>query len=158
MSPTLTNRVLFLLSLAGAGITLYLTFAHYRAWTVPCVGTSSGCEYVLNHRTAKGFGLPYLNVLPTATYGLFMYLALLGMSFARAATESPERARRISAMQLGIVSLAMLVEVYLVYLMGMTIHAWCQWCLASGGVIVAMFVTLLVERKLLQHLPEGETA
>jgi uncharacterized membrane protein len=32
---------------------------------------------------------------------------------------------------------------YLTYLEGAVIHAWCRWCLASAAIITAIFVTSL---------------
>src|SRR5438552_10318141 len=84
------NRIISFLSMAGAGISGYLTLAHLRAVELGC-SKIHGCEEVAQHWSAKGFGIPALQAIPTAAFGILMYLALLALAFMRAAADSVER-------------------------------------------------------------------
>src|SRR5437773_1076716 len=96
MNPVASNRIVFILSLAGAGLGVYLTLAHLHAVGLPCTITH-GCEEVMNDKFAKGFGIPFLQAIPTATFGAAMYFVIAMLSMVRAA--SPDNWERPAAIQ-----------------------------------------------------------
>jgi hypothetical protein len=73
------NRILLILALAGIGVSGYLTMAHLRAVELGC-GRLGGCHEVDQHWSASGLGIPGLESIPTAAFGLAMYLAMLVLS------------------------------------------------------------------------------
>jgi uncharacterized membrane protein len=139
------NRILLILSLAGIGVSLYLTLAHLRAVDLGC-GRLSGCHEVDQHWSASGLGIPGLQAIPTAAFGLAMYVTMTVLSFARAATPLPDRDRKIAGLQWIIALAALGVTAWLTYMEAFVIKAWCQWCLVSAGIILLMFITSTLER------------
>ena len=131
--------------MAGAGISGYLTLAHLRAVELGC-SKIHGCEEVAQHWSAKGFGIPALQAIPTAAFGILMYLALLALAFMRAAADSVERDRKLANLQWLISASGVAVTAWLTYMEAFVIHAWCQWCLASAFIVVLIFLTATAER------------
>jgi uncharacterized membrane protein len=144
-SGPLFNRLIFVLSLAGAGVTFFLTVAHANNVIVPC-GPSHGCESVAAHPSSHGFGIPALSGIPTAAFGLAMYAALAIVSFARAVFPSEKMQRAGGWLQwlMGLSGVA--VSGWLTYLEAYVIHAWCRWCVASAIIITLVFITASIER------------
>jgi uncharacterized membrane protein len=141
-----TNRLILVFALAGIGVSGYLTLAHLEAVKLGC-GRVRGCEEVARHWSAKGLGIPGLEVVPTALFGALMYFTLLGLAFARAAAQDdPERDRKLAGIQWLIALSAMFVTIWLTYMEAYVIKAWCQWCLVSAGLVLLIFITATAER------------
>jgi uncharacterized membrane protein len=187
MNLTISNRIIFMLSLAGAGVSTYLTLAHLNFVDIGCSAVH-GCEEVARHFTARGFGIPGLQWIPTAAFGAIMYLALAALSMARASSPQiaagpliPEEAgsgygarsqlhhvagyhgrdlasiQRAGRWQFALSSAGVLVTLFLTYLEAFVIHAWCQWCLGSAFIILSIFLTCVAERRFGRLPEEGET-
>jgi uncharacterized membrane protein len=139
------NRAIFVLSLAGAGVSLYLTLAHKDYLSLIC-GPSSGCDEVAHHPSSRGFGVPGLESIPTAAFGLLMYVAIVAISFARVASTSEVIEKRASSLQWLLSLGGVLVSAWLTYLEAFVIHAWCKWCVASAIIILATFIISSAER------------
>src|SRR5437867_3793937 len=117
MSFLLSNRIIFILSVAGAGVSGYLTLAHLHFVDLGCSAVH-GCEEVARHYTSKGFGIHGLESIPTAAFGLAMYIVLIGISMFRAsAIQSspplPELVRRLGWYQWGLGAAGVLVSIWL---------------------------------------------
>jgi uncharacterized membrane protein len=145
MSRVLSNRVVFLLSLVGVGVAAYLTLAHLDYLSLQC-GMLHGCEEVAMHPTAHGFGIAALSGIPTAAFGLLMFVAMAGLSFARVAAASPAVDRLCSALQWWMSLAALGVAAWLTYTEAYVIHAWCQWCIATAVIIAFLFAVLTAVR------------
>lgn len=157
MNLVLTNRIIFLLAIAGAAVSSYLTLAHLNFVDLGC-NKVAGCGEVAIHYTAKGFGIPGLQIIPTAAFGVMMYLALIALSMVRAGTTDVAEVRRISRSQWTIAAIGVAVSAWLTYLEAFVIHAWCQWCLASAFIIVLIFLTTSAERIVGPRAAQGEAA
>lgn len=144
-SETTANRIVFILSLTGAAIALYLTLAHWNVLSLTC-SEISGCEAVAAHPSARGLGIPGLEFIPTALFGFLMFLTLAELSFLRVLMAGRPAARLFARIQTGIVAIAVLVYAYLTYLEAFVIRAWCQWCVASSIVTVLMLPVLLLTK------------
>jgi uncharacterized membrane protein len=148
MSQTASNRAVFLLSLVGLFISGFLTYLHARNIDVPCTkGAGSGCDAVAHHWSAKGLGIPALEAVPTAAFGLLYYLFMTCTSFARTLAAA-EAGLRLAALQRAASLAALATTGYLTYLEAYVIHAWCQWCLGSAAVVVLLNLVLLAQRLL----------
>lgn len=145
MNPVVSNRILFILSLLGAGISAYLTLAHLKHVDLGC-SKIMGCEAIAQHPSAWGFGIPFLSAIPTAAFGLAMYVIQAALSFIRAAAVSETLGRRARDLQWALSLLGVLVFAYLVYLEAFVIHAWCQWCLCATAITVLIFLIGTAER------------
>lgn len=107
------------LSLAGVGVSAYLTYAHYADVPVAC--STGGCETVLRSRYAELAGLP------VAVLGLAGYVAILACLLL---------AGEVAAVAAAALSAAGLVfAVYLIVIQVAVLDALCQWCLTSDGIL-----------------------
>ena len=116
-----------------------------------------------NHYTAKGFGIHGLEGIPTAAFGLAMYIVLIGISMFRAsAIQSspalPALVRRLGLYQWTLGMAGVLVSIWLSYLEAYVIHAWCQWCLASAFIVFCIFISASAERFIVPPPAQGEAA
>src|SRR5579885_147997 len=130
---------LFILSILGACIAIYLTSVHYE--NVPLVCSSSGivdCARVLS----SAFSVIPGTSVPITIPGLFWAIVSAALAFANWRLW-PER-RSL---------LGLLTVFYLVYVELVRLHTICAWCTAMHVVILAIFLIALV---LLQQ-PEPET-
>jgi uncharacterized membrane protein len=129
-----------MIALAGAFIGIYLTLYHYGyVGTLACSATETiSCERVQASRWSMLFGLP------VATWGLGFYLLVLALTLAgiqpRFATS-----RRLSIALLLLTGWGVLFSSWLTYLEKFRIHAWCEWCLASAGLVAILFVLALLD-------------
>ena len=98
----------------------YLTIKHLQGAYIRC---SDECSAVLGSRYAEGVA-----GVPLAAFGAMAYLTVIISALYAAAGSSV--ARRV----LGITAIVMaLFSVWLVYLQGFVIHAFCKYCLASAA-------------------------
>ena len=139
------NRIITFLSMAGFGVSAYLTAAHLNAVKLGCTRLR-GCDEVARHWSAKGLGLPGLEFIPTAALGTLMYITLLVLSFMRVTADSDLKSRRFANLQWLIGLSGVLVSGWLTYMEAYVIRAWCQWCLVSAFLILFIFITASLER------------
>jgi len=98
---------------------------------------SGACERVQMSQYGELFGQP------VALYGVGGYLALLVVSLV--GVQPAFAARRAPTQMLAALSgLGVAFTIYLSYLEGAVIHAWCRYCLTSAALICAIFVASLV--------------
>jgi len=145
LTPAAANRIVFVLALVGAGVALYLTMAHMNYLALTC-GEIAGCAEVAAHPTSRGFGIRGLEYIPTAAFGLFMFVCMAALSFVRASTRHELTGARVATGQLVLAAAAVCASAYLTYLEAFVIHAWCQWCIISAVVTVLMLFTLILTK------------
>lgn len=155
MNHVTTNRFVFIVSLLGICVAGYLTLLHYRIMELPC-GPLQGCDTVNSDPSASGFGIGFLSAIPTAAFGLAMYVAMCALAFLRAATPTCEVARRLGLVQWLMAAAGLAASAYLTYLEGAVIHAWCTYCVTSAILVVILFAILSYER-LAQKAAEKES-
>jgi uncharacterized membrane protein len=143
VTPQTSNRVVFVLALAGIGVAGYLTLAHLNMLDLGCTALR-GCEEVAQHPTARGFGLPWLRAIPTAAFGVAAFGLLAALSVMRTVVDAPVAARARSV-QLVTAAVAVAVSAWLTYLEALVIRAWCQWCIASAIITVLVLAALLLD-------------
>jgi uncharacterized membrane protein len=119
-----------LISLVGLGDAIYLTVQDLTGQTVRCT-IVSGCNEVLSS--------PYAHIgpIPLAVLGAIAYFTVFSLSILAAfgyGFTKPLLAVLIAAM--------FLTTLWLLYLQAFVIHHFCQYCLLSAGVTIAL--TLLV--------------
>ncbi len=139
--------------LGGLGILVssVLIWLHYESDAPLCTG-AAGCRTVNTSPYSEVMGVPL------AILGLLMYSAILGLSLLARRSypggpglAGPPRNLRFRGVPLRPVALAifglalagLLYSGYLTYLEVNVIHALCPWCLASQGIIAAIFVLSL---------------
>jgi uncharacterized membrane protein len=119
-----------LLSLVGLADALYLTVEHLTGQRLRCT-IISGCSEVLSS--------PYAHVgrVPLAAIGAVAYFALF--SLATLAAFGYQLA--VSLLRI-VLAMMFVVTLWLLYLQAFVIHHFCQYCLLSAGVTIAL--TLIV--------------
>lgn len=121
-------------ALIGLGDAVYLTVHHYTNEKVPC-SLITGCEQVLTSEYAEMFGIP------TALFGAFAYFLAFCLALLAAF------GNRKMWFVYGLMTTVMFIfTVYLVYLQGIVIEAFCQFCLLSALTTTVLFIIALVSK------------
>ncbi|MBX3112129.1 MAG: vitamin K epoxide reductase family protein [Fimbriimonadaceae bacterium] len=134
-----TNRVTTVLAWVGVFIAGTLTIAHFGHIVPPCSGNDHGCAIVQSSKQASFMGVP------VALLGLFAYAVLAAMAAIR--IKSPDQWKTLAMRGLVISGLGTGFSAYLTWIAFTELHAACQWCLSSLGVMTALFLShgLLVQ-------------
>jgi uncharacterized membrane protein len=123
-----------LVALVGVADALYLTVHHYTNEPVPC-SLVEGCETVLTSQYAEIGGVP-LAAFGSAAYFIAFALALLA-GFGN----------RSMWTLFGVQSAIMAAfAVWLIYLQGFVIGAFCQFCLLSAATSFTLFILFLISK------------
>jgi uncharacterized membrane protein len=136
-----------LLSLTGLFISAYLYL--YKLGKIGSLACGTGgCETVQLSPWSMIAGVD------VALIGVLGYAGLLALTLA--ALQPGLVGRRWPAGLLaGLAGVGVLFSVYLTYLELFVIHAICRWCVASGFVILAIFIVVLLD---LRRLPRDRTS
>jgi uncharacterized membrane protein len=143
-----------IVALVGVADAVYLTVHHYTAEPVPCT-IVAGCEQVLTSQyatlggiltavlgdaasgmTTSGFGEIPLAALGGAAYFTAFALALLAAYGDR---------RMWTLFGIQVVSMTLFTG-WLIYLQGVVIGAFCQFCLLSAAITFTLFVIFLISK------------
>jgi uncharacterized membrane protein len=125
------------LSLAGLFISGYLyLYKIGRIGSLAC-GTG-GCETVQLSSWSRFAGLE------VSLIGVLGYACLLAMSLVSLQPGARQRPIQAIAVAAGI---GVVFTLYLTYLELFIIHAICRWCVASGVIIVAIFLAALLDQR-----------
>jgi uncharacterized membrane protein len=138
-----------LLCLAGLGVSLYLTIAHYNARVIlacPATGIVN-CAKVTQSPQSAILGVP------VALLGLLYFVAItpLHLPAAWRSESGLLRRARVAAAVAGI-----LMVLYLIYTELFTLDALCLWCTAVHVITFLLFVVTLVGTMQMQLEPEAE--
>ena len=124
-----------LLSLVGLTDAVYLTVQHSAGRMVPC-SITGGCEEVLTSAYAEIAGIPLAAVGAAAYFSVFSLATLATFGY------------RIAAILLRpLVAVMVLVSLWLFYLQAFVIRAFCQFCLLSAAITIALMIVVLIAWK-----------
>src|SRR6266536_4132778 len=125
------------LSVAGLGVSAYLTVAHYTSSRVlACAGGGLvNCERVTTSAQSVFLGIP------VAVLGLAWFVAMLALSTPQG-WRSPRREFALG--RLGLAFAGMGFVLYLVYSELFTIRAICLWCTVVHVVAFALFAVVVL--------------
>ena len=129
MKLFVTAAIVSLLGLADA---IYLTVQHVTGQSVRCT-IVSGCSEVLSSSYAVVAGFPLALIGAAAYFSVFSLATLAAFGYRLAGT-----------LLTPLVLLMFLVSLWLVYLQGFVIGAWCQFCLLSAAVTTALTVIVIL--------------
>jgi uncharacterized membrane protein len=125
--------IVVVLALAGLAVAGYLTALKLGGTQAFLCRGGSGCDLVQASRYSVLAGVP------TAMWGAGIYLAIAVLA------AMPRTARRWQAAFM-LVSGAVAFSLYMTYISIFVIGATCPYCLASGGIAVALLVAMLWRR------------
>jgi protein-disulfide isomerase/rhodanese-related sulfurtransferase/uncharacterized membrane protein len=130
--------LLLILILAGFFDAVYLHWV-YTSPNHPLVCLGVGCDVVRASRYASFGGHP------TPDYGVLMYGVLFLAVLFEAWLAAPALRRSAQATVVAIAGGGFAFSLYLTYLEGFVIHAWCAWCLGSAVIITLIFLLSLAD-------------
>ncbi len=121
-------------SLAGIGVSIYLTAEHYAGFALACpAGAVISCERVLSSSYAVVAG----SVVPTSAAGIVWFAVSVAISIAILAGLPGLRAQVVWS------SIGILTVVYLVFVEIVQLGAICVWCTAAHVLVLAIFIVSL---------------
>ena len=127
------------LALVGLLLSLYLWLWKIGVVGVLVCGTGT-CERVQTSSYSVILGLP------VALIGVLGYLALLVVSIVGIQPRwsgDPVPTQLLVALS----GAGVLFTIYLSYIEGFVLNAWCRWCLGSAAIIAAIFATAVIGLK-----------
>ncbi len=126
----------FILSLAGLGVSIYLTITHYStAVTLACPDTGAiNCGKVTTSPESIVFGIP------VAVLGLAFFVFMVAVN-SPPAWRSPLRAIHLARVISVIVGIVFVI--YLIYAELFKVNAICLWCTSVHAITFALFVLIL---------------
>ena len=125
----------FLLSLAGLGISIYLTIAHFAGTSVLACSDTGVVNCALVTTSAQSYFLG----MPVAVLGLGHYIVTTAIN-SPWAWRAPSRALAIARLGLGFVGFVFIA--WLIYAEFVIINHICLWCTAVHVVTVALLLVL----------------
>jgi uncharacterized membrane protein len=148
--PLWASPTVLFLSLAGLGVSTYLTFAHYvGAVTLACPDTGAiNCEKVTTSPQSVIFGVP------VAVLGLVFFTAMILLCLPRV-WRNPDPLLRLT--RLGAAVSGVGFAVYLIYTELFTVHAICLWCTSTHILAFLIFVAVLLAENLAGPLTRSDT-
>ncbi|HEX8708590.1 MAG TPA: vitamin K epoxide reductase family protein [Pyrinomonadaceae bacterium] len=128
-----------LLSLVGMADAVYLTVEHLAGGTVRCTVTA-GCSEVLGSPYATVGGVPLAGLGALAYFAAFSLALLVAFGYTRA-----------RALLFFLVALMLLVTLWLLYLQAFVLHAFCQYCLLSAALTLALGLIVVFDGFILRR-------
>lgn len=131
------NRIIFLLSLIGIAIAVYVTQSFLRKTGIICI--SSGCELVRKAPESYLFGF-----FPVPAVGLIGYTILAVCAFLRTTQLSTRNSQLVTRLMLGMSAFGVLFVSWFTYTELFVIKGVCTWCAISAVNMIIIF-TLTVK-------------
>lgn len=131
MNDTVLRRATLVLAAIGFGVAAYLVYVHYSG-AKPICALSGGCERVQTSQWSKLAGIPVADIGLAGYFGILAALAVL-----RGESE------RLAILAMTVIGFAF--SAYLTYREVFSIHAICQWCVASA-IVMTLLAGLAVAR------------
>ncbi len=138
-SKTLTNRIIFVLSIIGIAMAIYVSQSFLRKASIICIST--GCETVRKSPLAYPFGIP------VPLFGLMGYLILTISAFLRTLEQKPHTIKLLGNIMFGVAVFGVSFVTWFTYTEIFIIRGICMWCGISAINMYIIFGLLLYERK-----------
>lgn len=122
------------IALIGLGDAVYLTIHHLTAEPVPC-GITGGCETVLTSSYAEIAGIPI------AAFGAAAYFTAFSLAILTAFGN-----RAMWNLYGALTAVMAAFSLWLLYLQGAVIGAYCQFCLLSALTSILLFTVFAVSK------------
>lgn len=137
ISSKLSNRIIFILSLVGLLVSVFLFYEYNIAGTIICP-TGEGCDIVRisPYSSFLGISIPLL--------GIVFYFTMAILSVVHSHDLPRKLARKL---QLLVAVIGVGFGVYLTYLEAFVIKAYCFWCVLSFMISLGILGSLLSARK-----------
>lgn len=130
------NRIIFILSLLGIAIAIYVLQSFLRKTPIVCL--NSGCELVRKNPASYLFGIP------VPAFGLVGYTFLAILAFLRTTSDD----RRLLKIILGIAAGGVAFVTWFTYTEIFVIRAICTWCAVSAVNMLTIFLLAIKSQRL----------
>lgn len=128
-------RVIQLLAVGGMFVAYFLLLYHEGIISSACgVNDWSNCDAVSGPDAA----FSSIGPIPVAALGLLGYLTIFLVAWARDVVPGLRRYTR--ELLMGLASFALLFTLALTALEAFVLRAWCQYCLLSAAIVLAIFI------------------
>lgn len=135
--PVWFQAAAWILTVAGAGISVYLTVAHYKEDALVCSASKTvDCHAVTTSEYSTLAGIP----MPLLGLAFFVAFAALITPWALRSDWPPLRWGRVASVSVGVLFVVYLVTVELAIL-----HKICLWCTGVHVVTVLLFLLVLID-------------
>ncbi|MCL5409329.1 MAG: vitamin K epoxide reductase family protein [Patescibacteria group bacterium] len=130
------NRLIFIFSLVGLAISVYLSYEYTLPTSIYCPVGGSGCETVRQSIYSKLVGIP----IPS--FGILFYLfnAIITILILEV------RNKILSIFRLLSTVVAFAFSAYLTSLEAYVIKAYCFWCVSSAVVTTIILILVIIDR------------
>lgn len=136
------NRIMFVLSLLGIIMAIYVLQSFLRQSSILCL-TGDGCAMIQKSPLSYPFGIP------VPTVGLVGYTILTVLTFLRSTSNNPKLLNGI----LGMAIFGVLFVTWFTYLEIFVIKGICMWCAISAVNMVIIFILALKSYQLEKKKP-----
>jgi uncharacterized membrane protein len=137
LPPAWFQVAAWLLTLAGLGISVYLTITHYDEGALVCSASKTvDCHAVTTSEYSTLAGIP----MPLLGLAFFVAFGALMTPWALRSTWPPLRWARVASVSVGVLMVVYLVTVELAIL-----HKICLWCTGVHAVTVLLFLLVLID-------------
>ncbi|TDD72881.1 vitamin K epoxide reductase family protein [Actinomadura darangshiensis] len=137
LPPAWLQAAAWLLTLAGLGISVYLTVTHYDEGALVCSATKTvDCHAVTTSEYSTLLGIP----MPLLGLAFFVGFAALLTPWALRSAWPPLRWARVAGVAVGVLMVVYLVTVELAIL-----HKICLWCTGVHVITVLLFILVLID-------------
>ncbi len=134
-SPKNLNRTVFVLSVIGVLIAIYVLQSFIRQTSILCVNT--GCEQVRKNPAS------YLWGVPVPAVGLVGYSLLALLAFLKTLNPKAKTVHLYTKIMLGIATFGVAFVSWFTYTELFVIRAVCTWCAVSAANMVVIFSLLI---------------
>ena len=132
------NRIIFILSLAGILMAIYVLQSFLRHTGIVCA--TGGCEAVRKNPASWPFGIPVPAV------GLVGYTILSVSAFFRTMQLTRDKEVLVTRIMLGMATFGVVFVSWFTYTEIFVIKGICMWCGISAINMIGIFILLLTER------------
>lgn len=129
------NRIIFILSLLGIAMAIYVLQSFLRQSPIVCIST--GCDVVRKSPYSYPFGIP------VPFFGLVGYTILAISAFLRTVNLKSHILRLMSQIMLGVAIFGVAFVSWFTYTELFIIRGICMWCAISAVNMVVVFVLVL---------------
>jgi len=145
-----TNRIIFVLSIAGVIMAIYVLQSFLRDTGIVCL-TGGGCELVRKSPVSYPFGIP------VPAFGLVGYTGLAILSFLRTTKIQEQITRNLLNGMLGIAIFGVCFVTWFTVMEIFVIQGICTWCAVSAINMFVIFGLVLASWKSSQTLPASNS-
>lgn len=140
MNSRLLNRCIFILSLVGVAMAVYVLQSFLRQTPIVCIST--GCELVRKNPASWPFGIP------VPAFGLVGYTILAICAFLRTMNYKRRTMTIVSNLMLGVVIFGVSFVSWFTYTELFIIRGVCTWCAISTVNMYCIAVLVIFTRQL----------